>query len=91
MCRRKCHFDKLSKSAIRSALALLGAKLWTSELWLSKSAASLPLPLAPCLPLAFPLPSPCLELRCLQGIRGGFCWRPLTLAAFCYPTMKKTL
>ncbi len=56
MCRQKCHFDKLSKSALRSALALLRAKFWTSKLWLSKSAASLPLPLAPCLPLAFSLP-----------------------------------
>ncbi len=39
-------YYKLSKYAIRLALALLGAKLWTFKLWPSKSAVSLPLPLA---------------------------------------------
>jgi hypothetical protein len=54
--RTSLAYSSNAKSAVRSALSLLGAKLWTFKLWLSKSPVSLPLSLAPCLPLAFPLP-----------------------------------
>jgi hypothetical protein len=54
--RTSLAYSSKAKSAVRSALALLGAKLWTFKLWLSKSAVSLPLTLTPCLPLNFHLP-----------------------------------